>query len=76
MKALLIAVIIVMGLSLLGWMTFRTSDNEVSVTVHPDKAKNDTEEAVEAGKQLLDEASDAAEAVADRVEEQAPATSN
>jgi len=72
MKAILIAVIIIMGLSLLGWMTFRTSDNEVSVTVHPDKVKNDTKEAVEAGKQLLDEASD----VADRVEEETPATSN
>ena len=58
MRYLLGALVIVVLLALLGWITFNVSRNHASVDFNPDKASADTAKAVEQVKVLGNKADD------------------
>ena len=59
MKMIVMAVIAVIGMALAGWLTFASSDENISIEVNKAEVKADTKSVVEAGENLLDEISDA-----------------
>ena len=56
MKLLIAIVAIILGMALLGWMSFDRSGDGASATVNTEKIQNDTQAAVEKGEELFDEA--------------------
>lgn len=60
MKTLLIIGFAVVAMALGGWLTFASSDEDVSITVNKAEVKEDTGKVVEAGEKLLDEISETA----------------
>ena len=55
MKAILIIAAILGLCFCLGWMSYSTTDGSTSLTIETDKAKKDTSEAIEKGKELVEE---------------------
>ncbi len=56
MRTLLFIVVIVLLLSLAGWLVFDFSGNSASVEVRTDKIRQDTEDVVDKSKELLHQA--------------------
>lgn len=56
MKTFLIIAVVVPLLVLFGWITFSRSDDNTSVNINSDKAKQDTKKAAEAAKSLTRQA--------------------
>ena len=56
MRVALVIAAVLLGLVLLGWITFRGSSNEATITIEADKIRQDTGEAVQEGKSMLREA--------------------
>ncbi len=56
MKAFLIVVAILLLMVLIGWLSFGLSDNTAAVRLNTEKIEQDTSEAVEKGKNLVNEA--------------------
>jgi hypothetical protein len=58
MRFVVIAALLIGGMVFVRWLTFTNSDGSVSATVDTVKVKEDTSEAVEKGKELLDDGID------------------
>ena len=56
MRALLILILIVVLMAIGGWLVFNFGNDSTSVKVNSDKIKQDTSQAVEATKELLNRA--------------------
>ena len=69
MKTLLIVVLAVVAMAFGGWLTFGSSDEDVSITVNKAEVKEDTEKVVKAGEKLLDEISEKAAESVDTVKQ-------
>jgi hypothetical protein len=57
MRALLMAVIAIVLLSLVGWITFNVASDRASVNIETDKIEADMEDMKNAGEELLDNTS-------------------
>jgi hypothetical protein len=67
MKTLLIVVLAVVAMAFGGWLTFGSSDEDVSITVNTAEVKEDTKKVVAAGEKLIDDLSEKADASVDAV---------
>ena len=56
MRVVLVVAAVLLGMVLLGWITFRASSNEATITIEGDQIRQDTQEAVQEGKSMLREA--------------------
>lgn len=59
MRALIILAAVVLLMALIGWVTFSRGPGESSINLETDQIKSDTQEAMESGAKMLDEAEDA-----------------
>ena len=57
-KKLALGVIVVIGLTAIGWLTFDFAGKNPSVEVETDKIESDTEAVIDAGKELIHETSE------------------
>ena len=72
MRFIVIAALLIGAMVLVRWLTFTSSDGSVSATVDTMKAKEDTSEAVEKGKEVLDDSIDRLKEVGQKVTEPTP----
>lgn len=61
MKIILFAIIAVLGMALAGWLTFASSEEDITIRVDKAEVRQDTKQAVQAGEKLIDKISDATE---------------
>jgi hypothetical protein len=66
MKKLVVLLLIVLGLTAIGWLTFNMNDRNPSVEIDTDKVRSDTESILDEGKDLL---RDTGEAIRESAEE-------
>jgi hypothetical protein len=56
MKPVLIALLAIVAMGLLGWITFNDSQDKATITIEKKEIQDDTRKAVDKGKDLVDEA--------------------
>jgi len=56
MKAVLIAIALIVAMCLIGWITFASSADKTTITIDKKAIQEDTRKAVDKGKELIDEA--------------------
>lgn len=56
MKGILVLIVVVVVMLIGGWLTFSSSGDNASVTVHTDKIKNDAQEAGRKGTEAMNRA--------------------
>ena len=72
MRALLLLILVVLVLSLIGWISFSKGPDRASINVETDQIRSDTDRAVESGAKLLHKAGEELEQKTGRQIEQAP----
>lgn len=55
MKTTLIVVCVVLGMALLGWLTFTNSPDQTTIHIETQKIKSDTRRAVHESEKVIDE---------------------
>jgi hypothetical protein len=55
MRALLILIVVVLLLALVGWIKFSNTPHESTITIDKEAVKQDTDQMVERGNELIDE---------------------
>lgn len=70
MRFIMIAAAVVVGLSLLGWITFANSEDSASITLDKEEAKYEAQEAVEKTENALNAAEEEAEEVYEEAKEE------
>ncbi len=58
MKAALVALLVIVGMSLVGWLTIGDSQDGTTITIKKKAIQQDTRKVLDKGQNLLDEAKD------------------
>ncbi len=76
MRALIVVAVIVLIMIGLGWITFRNGGDATNIQIETQKMKDDTEKAIDKGKEFFDEAGQRTREAVDKLdnEEDEPTT--
>lgn len=59
LKSLIFFALVILGMVLLGWISFQKSDTDANIKINTQEIKEDTSKVIEEGRELIHEAEDA-----------------
>lgn len=65
MRGLLVIIAVVILLAFVGWITFGNDDGEATITLEKERIRQDTQEMLDTGADLIDRAQDRADSATD-----------